>query len=105
MKEDEDKRICTKEPMSSKELIEIILNKLQIDNTNDCNLASKWNKIAEGDLAQHLTIKEIKFNTLVVIADHPAWAQKANLKKKIILRKINKFFPSMGINSIKIICR
>jgi predicted nucleic acid-binding Zn ribbon protein len=102
--DDDDKRIAVNDAMSSKELIKIFLNKLHVEQNDELNLVLNWNKIVQGELSKHLKVKEIKFNTVIIRADHPAWAQKGNLKKVRILSKIQKEFPSLGIQSIKIIC-
>lgn len=104
MFQDEDKRIAVDEAMSSKELIKIFLNKLHIEQNDELKLTLKWNKIVNGELSKHLKVKEIKFNTVIISADHPAWAQKGNINKTRLLKKIQKEFPSLGIQSIKIIC-
>lgn len=101
---DEDERIATKDAMSSKQLIDIFLSKLKVENIDDCSITLNWRKIVQGEYYKHLKVKEIKFNTVIVIADHPAWAQKANMSKNTMLKKIQKEFPSLGIQAIKIIC-
>ena len=101
---DEDERIATKDAMSSKQLIDIFLSKLKVENIDDCSITLNWRKIVQGEYYKHLKVKEIKFNTVIVIADHPAWAQKANMSKNNMLKKIQKEFPTLGIKAIKIIC-
>lgn len=102
---DENKRIATKDAMSSKQLIELFLSKLKVENVDECSITLNWIKIVQGEYYKHLKVKEIKFNTVIVIADHPAWAQKANMSKNIMLKKIQKEFPLLGVRAIKIICR
>lgn len=102
--EDDNQRIATNEAMSSKQLIDIFLSKLKVNETEDYSITLNWNKIVQGESYKHLKVKEIKFNTVIVIADHPAWAQKANMHKSIMLKKIKKEFPLLGIKAIKIIC-
>ncbi len=104
MVKDEDKRIATKDAMSSKELIDLFLSKLKVENIENCAITLNWKKIVQGEYYKHLKVKEIKFNTVIVIADHPAWAQKANMSKMAMLKKIQKEFPSLGVTAIKIIC-
>lgn len=102
---DEDKRLCTEGPMSSKDLIQIFLTKLNItENYPDSDILLNWNETIGKDFQGHLRIKEIKRDILILKADHPAWAQKANMKKNVILRKIKKEFPKTQIKSIQIIC-
>jgi predicted nucleic acid-binding Zn ribbon protein len=101
---DEEERIATKDAMSSKQLIDIFLSKLKVENLDDCSITLNWKKIVQGEYYKHLKVKEIKFNTVIVIADHPAWAQKANMSKNTMLKKIQKEFPLLGIKAIKIIC-
>lgn len=105
-KEKEDKRICPNEPMSSKELVEIFLKRLNVEKVyKESDIILNWNKKFGKEFKGHIKIKEIKLDTLILKADHPAWAQKANMKKNTILRKIKKEFPSTNIKSIQIICR
>lgn len=104
MIEDDNKRIATKDAMSSKQLIDMFLSKLKVESIEECSITLNWGKIVQGDYYKHLKVKEIKFNTVIVVADHPAWAQKANMSKNTMLKKIQKEFPSLNINAIKIIC-
>ncbi|MCK9190588.1 MAG: DUF721 domain-containing protein [Sphaerochaetaceae bacterium] len=102
---DEDDRIATKDAMSSKELVALFLEKLNVNHIEDCSITLNWAKIVQGEYYKHLKVKEIKYNNVIVVADHPAWAQKATMRKKELLRKIQKEFPSLGVQSIKIICK
>lgn len=101
-----DDRICKGESISSKKLIDIYLNtvlKKKIPPKDD--IYSNWEKIISLKFSKHLKIKEVKDGCLILIADHPAWQQKANMSKNNILKKINKLIPSTNIKTIHIICR
>jgi len=99
-------RVCNENAKSTKELLELYIKNILIKkyNKND-DIYSKWNEIIPNKLSQHLEIKEIKDDKIILIADHPAWAQKAKLSKNNILQNINKTFPSTNIKTIHIICR
>lgn len=99
-------RICKDNPISSKKLVEIYLNTV-LKNKKPLNyeLYEKWDIIIQKKLKEHLKIKEINDDVLILIADHPAWLQKANMSKKNILVKIKKEIPITNIKSIHIICR
>ncbi len=101
-----DDRICKKDALSSKKLIDIYLNtvlKKKIPKKNE--IYNKWEKIVSLKFSQHIKIKEIKDDCLILTADHPAWLQKANMSKNNILKKIKKEIPSTNIKTIHIIYR
>lgn len=101
-----DDRICKDNPISSKKLVEIYLNTiLKKKKPLNFDLYEKWDIIIQNKLKDHLKIKEINDGVLILIADHPAWLQKANMSKKNILSKIKKEIPLTNITSIHIICR
>lgn len=101
-----DDRICKGDPISSKKLVDIYL-KTVLNKKRPLNfeIYEKWDNIIQTKFKQHLKIKEIKDDVLILIADHPAWLQKANMSKKNILSKIKKEIPTTNIKSIHIICR
>lgn len=99
-------RICKDKPISSKELVDLYLqNVLQKKKPLAFEISEKWDIIIKSKLKNHLKIKEIKDGVLILVADHPAWVQKANMSKKNILNNIQKEFPVSNIKSIHIICR
>jgi predicted nucleic acid-binding Zn ribbon protein len=101
-----DNRICKDNPISSKQLVELYLNSvLKKKKPLNFEIYEKWDKIVQNKLKDHLKIKEVKDDVLILVADHPAWVQKANMSKKNILSKIKKEIPITNIKSIHIICR
>ncbi len=101
-----DNRICTDKPISSKQLVDLYLNNvLKKKKPLNFEIYEKWDIIVQNKLKDHLKIKEVKDDVLILVADHPAWVQKANMSKKNILSKIKKEIPITNIKSIHIICR
>lgn len=99
-------RVCNENAKSSKELLELYIKNIFIKKIkkND-DIFGRWEEIVPPKFCQHLKIKEIKDDKLILIADHPAWAQKAKMSKNNILKNIKKAFPSTNIKTIHIICR
>lgn len=99
-------RVCNEDAKSSKELLELYKkNILNLKITKNDDIYSKWNLIIPTKFIQHLKIKEIKDDCLIIIADHPAWAQKAKMSKNNILRNLKKEITTTNIKTIHIICR
>lgn len=99
-------RICKENPISSKDLVDLYLKTLLKKKKNiDYKIYEIWDLIIQDNLKPHIKIKEVKDDELILIADHPAWLQKANMSKNTILRKIKKEIPSTNIKSVHIICR
>ncbi len=99
-------RVCNENAKSTKELLDLYIKNILIKKykKND-DIYSRWDEIVSSKLSQHLKIKDIKDDKIIIIADHPAWAQKAKLSKNNILKNIKKAFPSTNIKTIHIICR
>jgi len=101
-----EERICKENPISSKDLVELYLKTiLKKKKPIDYQIYEIWDLILPENLKKHIKIKEVKDDILILIADHPAWLQKANMSKNTILRKIKKEIPSTNIKSVHIICR
>lgn len=99
-------RICKDKPISSEQLVDYYLKEiLKKEKPKSSNLYDKWDVILPENLKKHIQIKEIRDDVLILVADHPAWRQKANMNKRKILKKINEEFPTLNIKSIQIICR
>lgn len=101
-----DDRICKDNAISTKNLIDIYLNTvLKKERPKKSEIYDKWDDIISNKFKHHLKIKEINNDKLILVADHPAWVQRANMSKNIILKNIKKEIPSSNIKTIHIICR
>lgn len=65
---------------------------------------SSWNKLVGQDLAAHIRVKDLTNGILFLNCDHPGWAQIFYLKKSAILKKLNKQFPQLSVNSFRVYC-
>ncbi|ADK79165.1 DUF721 domain-containing protein [Sediminispirochaeta smaragdinae] len=61
-----------------------------------------WRTIVGIDIASHTRVREIERDVLIVEADHPGWAQMIELKKRRILRDINKKYPEFSLSNIRV---
>ncbi len=102
-----DERLCKdNDSISCKKLIDFYLdNVLKKRKPLNFEIYEKWDIIVQNKLREHLQIKEIKDDVLILAADHPAWLQKANMSKNNILKNIKKQIPLTNIKTIHIICR
>jgi len=66
---------------------------------------SCWTEIAGKDIADHSKVVDIKKEIVFVETDHPGWLQIINLKKELILNKINEKFPEKEVKEIKVILK
>lgn len=62
---------------------------------------SKWNEIIGIDLAAHIKIYDLRDGVLICETDHPGWAQMFLLRKKSILKKVQKNFPQLNVRSVR----
>jgi predicted nucleic acid-binding Zn ribbon protein len=51
---------------------------------------TRWDEVAGGDLAAHLRPMRLQNTTLVVGADHPAWATRARMESERILARVHE---------------
>jgi predicted nucleic acid-binding Zn ribbon protein len=83
------------------ELIDQIFQSLKIEDHGDTiSLFQQWEKIAGSDIASHSHIHELEKQTLIIVADHPAYLQLLQMKKRTILGRIRKEYPELGIEKI-----
>ena len=61
----------------------------------------KWDEIIGADLADHVGIKDIDRDRIVVVADHPGWLQQFQMKQRYFLKIIKSRYPDLGINGFK----
>lgn len=64
-----------------------------------------WTHIAGEDLTSHSTVKDLKNGILLVEADHPGWIQLLQMRKKKILKKVQKNYPELDIIDIRFILK
>jgi len=64
-----------------------------------------WSSIAGEDMSSHSTIKDLTNGILLVEADHPGWIQLLQMRKKNILKKVQKTYPELDIIDIRIILK
>ena len=74
-------------------------------STQGQTIFDAWPELVGEETAEHLKIKDIKGKTLTLEADHPGWAQVAQLRKKEFLEKIKERFPDKYISIIKVSLR
>jgi predicted nucleic acid-binding Zn ribbon protein len=102
---DKSPRICkADDPIDSKQVLEMVLQRLHISADNPkVAVGMNWRDIIGPRLFPHVKIVDIKGKTLVLRADHPSWAQIAMMQKKKVLAGINRTYPSLGIGDIQIL--
>ena len=61
-----------------------------------------WQEIAGETLAEHSRIYEIHHRNLFVEVDHPGWMQLLLLKKPSILAKVQRQYPQLQIQDMKV---
>jgi len=106
MKEkEEEKRVCTKNAVSSSVIVKLVLSRLKVVDSGEQGLVLHWSEIVGSTLANHVKVYEIKYNNLILVADHPAWNQKVEMSKKRLLHKINTRYPGLCIKNIQVITR
>jgi len=64
-----------------------------------------WNSIAGEDMSSHSTIKDLSNGILLVEADHSGWIQLLQMRKKNILKKVQKTYPELDIIDIRFILK
>lgn len=65
------------------------------------SLFSAWTKIAGVNEGSHSKIEEIEGGIVWVKVDHPGWLQKLEMKRSIILKKLQKNYPELSIRTIR----
>jgi predicted nucleic acid-binding Zn ribbon protein len=61
----------------------------------------KWDDIVGNDLADHVKIKDIERDRIVVETDHPGWMQQFQMKQRYFLKIIRDRYPDLGIRGFK----
>jgi hypothetical protein len=91
-----------KEFIDAQLLVKKVMGSLNIDTDSDkrYQMISHWDEIIGEKFVGHITLKEIKGDTLVVRADHPAWSQLFSMQQGKIISKVRKEYPSLGIRKI-----
>lgn len=66
------------------------------------SLNSRWTQLAGERLACHTKIFTLEKGHLVVDVDHPGWMQLFQLEQGRILKALQRQFPSLGIQKIRV---
>jgi predicted nucleic acid-binding Zn ribbon protein len=83
------------------ELIDQIFQSLNMEEHADTiSLFQQWEQIAGSDIASHTRIHELEKQTLIIVADHPAYLQLLQMNKRRILKKIRSTYPELQIEKI-----
>ena len=64
-----------------------------------------WSSIAGEDMSSHSAIKDLTNGILLVEADHPGWIQLLQMRKKKILKNVQKNYPELDIVDIRFILK
>ena len=87
------------------EFLKEFFDNLGIPAEKSETIYSCWEEIAGKEIAENSSVVDIKKETLFVEAEHPGWIQIINLKKAVILEKIDEKFPEKKISEIKIVLK
>ncbi len=66
---------------------------------------SSWEKIAGPEMALHIYPVDIVNNQLILESLHPGWSQKAEMQKERLLKKVQKRYPQLEIQKIRIVLK
>ncbi len=66
---------------------------------------SNWEGILGREAAKNIKLVDIKKETLLLTATHPAWLQMITIKKDRLISVIKRTYPELGIKNIKITLR
>ncbi len=64
-----------------------------------------WENIAGEDMVSHSSVKDLNNGVLLVEADHPGWVQLLQMRKKKILKNVQKSYPELDIVDIRFILK
>ncbi len=64
-----------------------------------------WGNIAGEDMISHSSVKDLKNGILLVEADHPGWIQLLQMRKKKILKNVQKNYPELDIIDMRFILK
>lgn len=88
------------------ELIEQVFSSLEISQPGEktyVSLFRNWETVAGAELAAHSSVKEIEKDTLIIVVDHPGWAQLLSVNTRKILTRIAEKYPELCINQIRMV--
>lgn len=86
---------------TTQELLEMLLSRLHIDESNPMmGVHRSWIEIVGPDIAPHTKIFDIRGKSLIVETDHPTWSSLLLMKKKQIIARLRAQFPELGITHI-----
>lgn len=64
-----------------------------------------WGSIAGEDMLSHSSVKNLTNGILLIEADHPGWIQLLQMRKKRILKNVQKSYPELDIIDIRYILK
>ncbi|MCF7949565.1 MAG: DUF721 domain-containing protein, partial [Spirochaetia bacterium] len=97
-------RGTTQTPKGVREILKTYFNDAQIDRADQYHsFFSSWKQLAGINIAAHTRPRDIRNRVLIIEADHPGWVQLLQMKTKPILRKIQRDFPQLDIQDLRIV--
>ncbi len=90
---------------SSKDLVnefsKIIENTSKLSKTS--SLYNQWSQIiGDENLSKTCELYNIKNNTISIKTNHTGWSQQVLMRKKSIIRNINRLYPDLKIKNITV---
>jgi hypothetical protein len=82
------------------EILNTFLRKKGIKLAAGSSFFDTWEEIAGEKIASQSEIRDIKNNTLIVEVYHPGCSQLLNMQQKVLLKKIHRLYPELGIEKI-----
>ena len=82
------------------------MDSLQLNlQKGNSSVFNSWANIAGEDMISHSSIKDLRNGYLIVEADHPGWIQLLQMRKKKILKNVQKNYPELDIADIRFILK
>ncbi len=97
---------CPEEAMGIASLLDDLKLRLGITEKNPyVTFCMNWQSLVGPRLYPHIKPIDVHNGTLVVSSDHPTWTAIAQLQSNMIIGRISKKYPSLGIFALHIISR
>ena len=74
---------------------------IELGNTYSSFFQS-WSELAGSEIASHSKVRDIENGVLVVEVDHSGWLQIITMKKKGIIKSVNRKYPDLNITDMRI---
>ncbi len=88
------------------DILGAFMDSLQINlEKGNSSMFNSWGNIAGEDVLSHSSIKDLRNGNLIVEADHPGWIQLLQMRKKKILKNVQKKYPELDIVDIRFILK